>query len=325
MNDLTKRGIIGLSILGVIIGGLIVLIPGQYGMTHGIQTHADKQPTQESVIDSGYAAGGVSHDIVMKTAYKDAPEKILVYKTLPPDVNKEATRALAEKFNVTGTLLGETALQSEDLVYGVQLTKNSGSAQYINAKRPNDAMDAPENLPSDDEAVRIATQFLKDRDLLPEGAVFKGTEREYAKGRDTNGNEKLYNGRIVVWYGRQLNGLEVDGSKISVDVGGSGDIIDYYSNWRDYEPYKEYPIKTPAEAFEDLKTEGVNIGINSQDTIEIEDMFLAYHSQPGSKTEYYLEPVWIFKGDILVEGKTVISVRTDIPALKDKPTGLSTT
>jgi hypothetical protein len=116
-----------------------------------------------------------------------------------------------------------------------------------------------------------------------------------------------------------LNGLKVKGSQLSVAVGGRGDIIDYYANWRDYKSYKEFSLKSPELAFEELKTKGVAFGImNKPDKVSINEMYLAYHTKAGAETEVYLEPVWVFKGDVLVDGKPVEPVEQYIPALTDE-------
>jgi hypothetical protein len=270
-------------------------------------------------------AGSYSYQMDLTTSMPANLGKILVYKTIPPDVDKGTTLAFAKKFNVTGTLRGDTVIQSDDLVYGVQLSKNSGSAEYMNANRPNKEMDAPEMLPSDKEAVEIATRFLKERALLPEGAYFSRTEREYARSTDKNGNEIRHYGRIEVWFDRKLNNLEVEGTQLSVTIGGNGDIIEYYTNWRDYSPYKEYPIKSPEAAFEELKKQGIPIGLNKPDTVLIDTVYLAYATKAGAFKEEYLEPVWVFKGEALAKGSPIKNVNEWIPALGEVPAELITT
>ncbi len=77
------------------------------------------------------------------------------------------------------------------------------------------------------------------------------------------------------------------------------------------------PVKTPGQAFEDLKVKGVPVGMNTPDEVSINDMFLAYRTKAGAETEVFLEPVWMFKGDVIVNGKSVMAVNAYIPALTD--------
>jgi len=314
-----KNWIIGIGLLGIIIVGTIIFSSGQHSMNFAKKSDGNEQPFAASTTDSNIAAGRVSHNLIMTAATAKPVETILVYKTLPPVVNNESTLALAKKFNVTGTLREGAVVQSKDLRFGVEVSKNSGSVIYSDQDRPNEAMDSPEKLPSDEEAVKIATQFLKDRELLPEGAYFSGTEREYARSTDKSGKEMLHYGVIIVWYGRHLNGLNVEGTKISLDIEGGGDVGDYYSNWRNYEQYKEYPIISPDDAFNQLKEKGVGVGMNDKDAmVSIDDVYLAYHSKAGAYKEDYLEPVWMFKGDVHVDGKAVMPVQAYVPALTEE-------
>lgn len=266
---------------------------------------------------NGDIAGSLSYWIDLNSSMPANPVTILVYKANPPVVNKETTLALAKKFNVTGTLRGECVVQSDDLIYGLEILKISGSTRYTNANRPNEAMDSPNQLPSDKEAERIATQFLKEQDLLPEGAYFSGTERYFVKGTDKNGDEIQHYGRIEVKYGRILNNLKVLGSGITVTIGGNGDIIEYSTNWREYSPYREYPIKSPETAFEELKMKGIATGVKKPDSVSINNVYLAYATKAAAFKEDYLEPVWVFKGQAMSKDSKDKPVTEYIPALTD--------
>lgn len=313
-----KELIIGTCLLAAIIVVMIFFASGQQDTTAGIKNDTVEQPSTVPTVESSEIAGKLSHNLIMKAPTKTATNSILVYKTRPPNVNKESTLAFAKKFNVTGKLRGETTVQSDDLVYGVTLTKNSGSAEYLNVKRPNAKQDAPEYLPSDDDAVKIATKFLKDRDLFPEGAAFSKTYRENAIAVSEK-PERVVFGQIGVWFNRTLNGMKVEGTQLVVYVGGNRDVIGYYANWRDYEPYKEYTLSTPQEAFDKLKAKGVPVGMNKPDSIvSIDDVHLAYKTTAGASSEEYLEPVWVFKGNVMVDDKPVAPVEQNIPALTEQ-------
>jgi hypothetical protein len=264
-------------------------------------------------------AGVISHQIDMKTPLPDNPGKILVYKTDPPDVSKDVTLALAKKFNVTGELRGDTVVQSKDLIYGVEILKISGRASYSNAQRPNDTLDAPEKLPTDEEAKTAAIRFLNNNDLFPEGAYFSKASREYATSTDNQGNVTRHNGRVVVGFGRKLNNLDVAGTQLAVEIGGNGDIIRYFANWRHYTPYKEFPIKSSEAAFDELKKNGIASGVENGETVSITRVYLAYATKAAAFREDYLEPVWVFKGKAMAKGSEVRPVTEWIPALLETP------
>lgn len=315
-----KKLFFGIFLLAIIIAGTVFLLPDKQNTTSVVENGSVGQSSAVTAESSGIA-GRVTHNPVLNTTIlssvkSEAMKKTMVYKTVPPIVSKESTLALAKKFNVTGNLRGNATVQSDDLRFALYTSSKSGSVEYQDQDRPNDQLDIPEKLPSDDDAIKIATKFLKDRDLYPEGAVNPIVYRENVYGGK---DKKVFYGQIGVWYHRKLNGMNVDGTQLGVYVAGSGDVIGYYANWRDYEPYKEFAIRTPDAAFEKLKTNGVPIGSNPMDAeVSIDNVHLAYKTTPGAYTEEYLEPVWVFKGNVTVDAKSVMPIEQDIPALTEE-------
>jgi hypothetical protein len=311
----------GIFLLAMIIGGLVFLAPSQQSATPVAEKSAVEQTATTVTAISNNIAGRVSHNLALNPSVSVVGEakeikNVLIYKTLPLIVTNETTLDYAKKFNVTGTLRSGQVIQSKDLRYGVEISKKSGTVRYQDFKRPNVQMDAPQTLPTDDEAVKIATQFLKERDLYPEGVIDVTPVREnaYTSGK----GDEIYYGQIGVWYRRLLNNMKVEGTQLVVYVGGNGDITGYYANWRNYEPIKEYPITSSQEAFNKLKIEGVAVGMNDSDAaVSIDDVYLAYQTTAGAYSEDYLKPVWVFKGNVIVDGKSVMPVEAYIPALTD--------
>ena len=171
------------------------------------------------------------------------------------------------------------------------------------------------------DAEKIATAFLKERDLLPDGAVFGGSTHNKAyRINHSGGPETVVWEDILLGYTRELNGMKVEGTQFMVEVGAHGDIISFFTNWKYYEPIGNYSIKSRESAFEELKQKGVTTGslMNKPDSISIETVHLTYITQVVAYKEYYLEPVWVFQGRALVNGTTVDSVNEYIPALTDE-------
>lgn len=307
--------LLGMGLLVLVIVGIFLFVPSHSEPISKSENHTVEQPSVVSTDESSDVAGRLSHNLVLKSPAKTAIDTTLVYKTVPPLVTNETTLNYAKKFNVTGILKGGAVVQSKDLRYGVEISKNSGRVIYTDQKRPNAIQDSPDKLPTDDEAIKIATKFLKDRDLYPERAIDPVVQRDNAyssKGTITFGE-------IGVWYHRYLNGLKVEGTQLVVYIGGNGDVIGYYANWRDYTPYKEYPIISQQDAFDTMKTQGVSVGMNEKDvSVSIDNGYLAYRTKAGAYSENYLEPVWVFKGNVTVDGKPVMAVQKSIPALTEE-------
>ncbi len=97
-------------------------------------------------------------------------------------------------------------------------------------------------------------------------------------------------------------------------VGGYGDVIELWKKWRECEPYKEYSIITPEEAFEELKREGVNVGMRNVSTATINSAWLAYYSKCALDEQTYLKPVYVFEGE--AEGKSIVEYRNETAHFK---------
>ncbi|MBP2132475.1 hypothetical protein J2128_000396 [Methanomicrobium sp. W14] len=317
-----EKLIIGILLLAVILAGFACISLCQSDQTQYAKNDSNKTTT-EIVSESSNVGGWISHKLVLNVLSKESQDSVMIYKTVSPVVNKEVTLEYAKIFNVNGTFLSGTAgtvIQSDDLRYAIEISKESGLVIYSDFRRPNVKQDAPEYFPSDEEAIEAATRFLKEKGLYPEGATEPIAQPEYTYSSGKN----ITYGQIGVWYNRYLDGLEVKGTQLDVGVGGNGDIIEYFANWREYEPYKKYPVITVDKAFENLKSEGVYVGKDSQDAlVSIDEVYLAYHTKAGAYTENYLEPVWVFKGNVMNEdNKAVTDVEEYIPALAKEPTEL---
>jgi len=318
------------TILGIsVIAGIVILVVissmgnpiGAFPLTGAEKNGSDHLELQN--ITNG-DLGSLSHSLILDDTLPGAPEKILIYKTVSPQYTRQDIISLGEKFGLNGTdrikeVKEGSSIASEDgTIYAI--LHDSGFVEYHNTNRAHtvNSLDIPENLPSDDEAVQIATSFLKERNLLPEGAEFRKTEHGRIYQLVRNGEDIVTWEDINVWFGRTLNDYPVEGSQLMIAVGGNGDIIEYFTNWRTYEPYQELAVKTPEQAFGELKTRGIAVGMNSPDTVSVRETYLAYRTKAGAETEYYLEPVWVFKGEVISDGKSVQSFIEFIPALTDE-------
>jgi hypothetical protein len=302
---------------------LIIVVSTGFILTqmNGTSEKIIEQRSSQHISQSADITGSISHSMILNVPVQTLPETILVYKTAAPNLSRIRLDEYSKKFNVNGIFRdGDNAmsLQSEDLVYSVEIGKASGKVLYLVQNRPNEILDSPDKLPSDEEAARIATQFLKEKNLYPEGAFLRTIEREYERSTDKNGDEILHSGRIVIRFGRTLNNLKIEGSQLDLEIGGNGDVIRYMANWREYLPTKEYPLQSPEIAFEELKQEGIRTEMDKPDPILINNVSLAYRTKAGAYKEEYLEPIWIFSGVVSADNTTPESVSKYIPALTDK-------
>jgi hypothetical protein len=320
VNEMKKTWIIGcllVMLTFVISAGYVISQTNYSNQINNDSVSVINQPSLPHLPQIADSFGSISHSMNLHVPINANPEKILVYKTVPPNTSRSRIEEYAKIFNVNGTFREGThaiSLKSDDEAISVEIGKESGNIRYTLTHRPKDALDSPDMLPSDDDAARIATQFLKERDLYPEGATLGKIKRQYAVFIDDKGNDIPRHGRIVVWFSRKLNNLDVKGTQLYVEVGGHGDVIGYLANWREYTPVGEYPVKSPESAFEDMKQEGLRTtGENPR--ISITNATLAYRTKAGADVEEYLEPIWVFTGTASYKNTQSEPVSRYMPAL----------
>jgi len=280
-------------------------------------------PDKTSEVNSNDIAGGLSHNLVLQKNLPGNTEHIMTYKAMPLHYTRNDIILLGQKFNISEPYQikesneGSSIREVDDDIHVLLL--NTGWIEYANSPRFSvNSLDIPGNLPSDDEAVKIATKFLKDRDLLPADAEVRKIDHVKTYNLGDGGQETVVWEDIEVWFGRKLNGYPVEGTKLMLAIGAHGDPIEFLSNWRNYTPYQEMPVIKPETAFQDLKTEGVSVGMHMPDNVSISDMYLAYRTKAGSDNEKYLEPVWMFRGNVTENNTSIEPVNAYIPALTDE-------
>jgi hypothetical protein len=295
----------------------------------GIFSMADTNQTKQYLPEvrepANQILGCLSHSVILEKQLPDKREKIMVYKVVPLQPTRQNVLLFGQKFNFST----DAQIKEGEVGFGIMAPDHSmhlylmksGWVEYTNSDRAHtvNPLDVPGNLPSDEEAVKKATAFLKSQDLLPEGAEFIATDHGKIYRSNEKGEKTVVWEDIAVWYGRKLGGYRVEGTQLMLAIGANGDPIEFFTNWRNYQPDKEMPVKPPEQAFHELKTNGVSVGMSVPDKVSINKVYLAYKTRPGAVTEEYLEPVWVFKGNVLVDGKPVAPVKEFIPALLETP------
>jgi hypothetical protein len=310
-----------LALLGVICAAGIPLLLGDG------RTPADPLPGNHSDLPGGMkSAGAANLTCTVSVAFPSTPEAVVLYRVVKPEVTTELVSSMAEKMGLEGTVReSQDQLVLSDDPYSLEVHLKSGRVVLIDIPRwmnPNDK-DLPENLPSDDEAVRIATGYLEKTGLLPPDATPSGVDhQEIARYNEKGERIGTAYEEISVSYSRTIDGRPVVGSKLTVEIGGGGDILNVYRLWRDYAPEKEVAIVTPEEALEELKAAGVAEG-RSADIAGIE---LGYYEATATREPSHLVPVYIFTGKVQDEtGEETTFVRyvpaspefrEEIPAVK---------
>ncbi len=154
-------------------------------------------------------------------------------------------------------------------------------------------------LPSEEEAVRYAEEYIKSHGGMPDDAVFGGVSTVYwTHYRGDEVVEKIPED-IQVGYHRVFNGMPVvgPGDEMTIVIGNNGTVLSFLKSWRELEYAGEREILNASEAVERLQRgETVYELGGALSTIKIDKIELGYYSEiPRVKQEFY-EPVWLFRG-----------------------------
>ena len=224
------------------------------------------------------------------------PDKMLLYKIIrPKNITEAYVRELAEKkFDMpTDAKLsrssprpggGAALFWLKTDAYLFELDPRTGFFNIVKYRKARKKLSEDrKDYPSDEECIKIATDYLKERNLLPEDTYLSNVS-------DVN-IESV--GAISVCFQRMIGKYKCwgRGSEILVELGVDGEITSVSIRWVKHEPYKLAPIKTSKEAFEHLKHGNAFLATSSG---KVTRMALAYHTPAEGD---YIQPMYNFGFD----------------------------
>ena len=225
-------------------------------------------------------------------SFPKVPKRMLVYKVLrPKNVTEADVRELAEKYfdmpadakmSRSGGSINLYWLETDTHLF--EFFPRTGFFNILKYKKARKKLSEDrKDYPSDEECKRIATEYLKERDLLPDDAYLAGV----------SGVNIGSVGAMSVWFCRKIGPYDIwgNGSEILIEIGVAGEITSVSIRWVDYEPYKLAPIKSPKEAVKQLKYGNALLMTSNGKATR---MKLAYHTHPNDE---YIQPVYSFGFD----------------------------
>jgi hypothetical protein len=275
-------------------------------------------------------ATGPSGNPDFELAATDLPTNntMMVYKVENPVVTIDSVRQIGRKLGFeggAGYIDGETKIamldEGAEEVRQLSVWVNSGAVDYAIVYPDKLYPPEPPNLPPEDEAKQIAIDFLTQSGLLPPDATvgggceievvpggIYGIEKEVPEEVPEEGGEiepevvEEYVAHLLVRFQRQIDGFPVTGpgNQLGVRIGDGGEVITILKVWREVTPYNEVVIKTPEQAYQELKS-----GTGSYDApldcekVVVEQVYLAYWMESLDQHQEYVVPVYEFKGKCL--------------------------
>lgn len=224
-------------------------------------------------------------------------EPIMVYKVKLANVDEAWVRDTAARLGLPSRSVdiedGTFFLKGEN--GDLHVDRATGAIKLITPEL-NLASDPLKDVREDSYYQAAAVQFLKEKRLWPEGAVFWGMNKGNTVTLiDDDENETTYPVIMEALFLREdLGGIPWDGvgPKISVYFGEGGKIIGVYTLWREVEQYKEYPVIEAVEALENVKAGKAAVYNALQQAGVVRKVELVYMSDPLGYPQEFVAPYY---------------------------------
>lgn len=291
----------------IILTGFAVLILGIAILGVGLASYYQ---TAEGVNDSSILSipkiAGSSEPYVLAVPFPVVNDSYPVYQTVTPKAASEEVRRLGNLFGLSGEMKSVPSSSKIRLVDDsknpaaeLSYYTNSGAYRYeIPEKVYPYSTDRQPSLPSDEEARAIATKYLVERDLLPDGAYFNDVSIGSQSGSKTPTSHTLYNLTKNVEFVQDLQGVRVYNAGITVTIGENGEVVSAGSSLRELkpEPVRYVKIVTPEEAYQRLIAGDVVIRPlpDGYDEVVVSDISLGYWMEIKTEPQKYVIPVYVF-------------------------------
>jgi hypothetical protein len=159
------------------------------------------------------------------------------------------------------------------------------------------------NLTSETDAPKAAEKALIPYGGLPDGAKLVLVKTGYIEGYDTETGQVVEKTPIEtnVQYNRLIDGKPVvgDGGFIRMDLGDYGELLSLFKVWRTVSPEGTAPVIPVSAAIEKMK-QGELLGHKPKCAcqLNVDKISLGYYEKDLDEPQEFLEPVWIFSGNL---------------------------
>jgi hypothetical protein len=258
------------------------------------------------ILESSYKPSEVTSEI----AFPSVPEKMTVY-TVDRSISEKELLQIADNLGISDEI---SKTHSGFITIGQgnnQITSYKGTVDYSDDKTlPGYSPEYIDtHLPSDEEARRIADEFLDSHNLRPDGAVFYNTTHDVGHFVSPERGVEIKNSESInVWYRHWIDGNMVLTDKLYVKIDVHGQVRKMFREWPHYEPYKEFSIIGPEIAYGYLKDSAIVIpeGMKSPEKAKVTSISMVYIDHTMTEDLDYLIPVYYFQGVVQGDGKEAV-------------------
>jgi hypothetical protein len=249
---------------------------------------------------------------IFNGAFSELPEEAPVYTMRFPEVDAEQAKTMAGNLGIEGEVETEDNSTFEVEDESGSLFIVPGMMQFISFE------EIPQGeLPTDEQAIAFAREWLRQVNLLPadvgEGEVVTGIEDPP---------------RIIVSFQPITPSPLLSASpNITVTLGPEGAVLESSYRWADISQSDVYQLRGTSAAWTEveskrsyletlLPSDQYQLGATITGVATYDQVSLAYTSSGVPGEQQYLQPVYVFSGQVTPEGSaTSYPITSYVPAL----------
>jgi hypothetical protein len=227
----------------------------------------------------------------------DFPDKLQVYKMVKPEINEKYVKALGAKFGLEGEISEwpENFLMGNDKTRTyLQVYKSTGTFKYTEFPKlypdSETVLKSPPVLPPDAEALKIATDFLVERDLLPKGDVAYRVDVGASFGEIPT--------CLLVSFQHAIE-IAGPGARHGLRIGDRGEVVQVFinpTNPLELPPLEMVAVKSVQQAYLEMKN-NTNYHVPAASRkVKIDSVAVAYWLEAIGEGQDYVAPVYKFQG-----------------------------
>ncbi len=244
----------------------------------------------------------------LATPFPVVNESYPVYRTVSPHITHEEMHRMgklfgfSEEMKETTLFAGNVEITDDPHMPGATLEfyTNSGTFGYQIPERISYSTETQPELPSDEEARAIATQYLRERNLLPADVQFKSVRIGSQFGLKNESGNFEFDLTKDVGFIKYFQGYPLYNAGIVVTIAEKGEVVRVENSLRELEPdpVRYVKIVTPEQAYQKMRSTDLVIKpACCIDGCEIQDITIGYWMEPQTNAQEYVLPVYAFSCD----------------------------
>jgi hypothetical protein len=234
-------------------------------------------------------------DFEIATPFPQFSDQIQVYKVEKPEITAKYLANIGAKLGLSGEF--KTGNYEFYLSVGSKSLEvfmaNGGIFYHTDPLFPTEKP----VLPSEDEAITIATNILAKIEQLPDG--LEGTCEGI--GESVGGPEGNWPISLTVVFKREINGNHFvgPGAKYQVRIGDKGEVRQIMINPVKYSLQEMVKLKNVDQAFAEMKTAKKYLVPSESEKVQIDKITTDYWLESMITGQEYIVPVYHFSGQCL--------------------------